>query len=323
MTSPTGEPETTHPPTGYDTNSVITALSVLVADFPKVRWVAKNRTTGEIFGAYDHFDDEYGEYSVDRIMRLNKAGFDIYMICNPVDPSFVGTKPADKDILVYDRFFIDLDPISTQPSADKLMSLKSISMGLNEAIGPENHGPSTDVWTGNGYQLHYRLKPCSEPRARVARLLSTLAAENPYSIPRGIAVNVDTCTSDASRLCRFPYTINWKNKARGTFHGNLKVEVNLDSLEPVPELGAPAFNGDLTNLSQVAPRLTRLSGIYLFEGVTEARHKAAYATAANLRALGASEELALEWVLMGADLCRPKPLPREDAIYCVRSAYKK
>lgn len=243
-----------------------------------------------------------------RLEKLNEDGWDLYFIPNQVRSSFVGVKPADRDIVVYSNFVVDYDP-----------TVPGTHFDISNTPIPE---PCfVFLYTGNGYQLHYRLAPNAfsvpEIRSRVAAHIRTISCPPGYRI--------DTSTTDASRMVRMPGSINWKTGVRGW-----AILMATSAYYPVPP-PAPALpeteqltNVDLTNLSAIVTRLTGRAERFLLRGVNskvEGRHSAAYAAAACLCRLGVRYKEAVELVRAGGALCTP-PLEESESERAVKQAYK-
>lgn len=264
-------------------------------------------------------------WSCDSVESLNQEGWDIYTILNHVNPDFVGIKPSDADMINQSFVLVDYDPTGeyiTNMGMDKAANVLAGYQDCNLAM-----------WTGNGFQVWYRFRDLSNdfPKARLETkaLLGILKSSWEYHGP--MVYKVDTCTTDISRLVRWPNTINWKTGQRGSVlninSGRVitRPHVTLPPPQPPP---AP-LNKEFKNLSQLAPRLNATASKFLIEGLDnleKSRHTAAYATAMNLKEIGLNEERARELVLGGAAKCtrggKPFPLSEADALHAVRTAYK-
>jgi len=253
------------------------------------------------------------------MLQINEDGWDMYFCVNQPKPDFVGVKPSDDEIQSYDRFIIDVDPLGTIAVAPSIGNIPYA--GYWQSV----------VYSGRGLQLHCKFTPHDLSVVEIRSRVRTLFKEMKVEYFNKIGGRVDTSCTDASRLVRMPGTVNHKSKnvAWADPHPSQYYlhQQNMDPLRWEPEEQhepPPPFNGNITNLSQVASRLTRTAVEYLTFGTIYDRHKTCFAAAISLREAGVSEEIALQWCWNGNTVVHQNyQLPKRDVEHCVKSAYQK
>ena len=285
----------------------------------RVRWCAKK--DGKMMGSWL----DKGE----SLTALNDRGWDCYVVLNPTRPDFCGIKPSDSDILHHEWILFDFDPIipSIESSAGDHTQYIKPAYAVVEHFWPyttathQEHMSVFIMGTGRGGQAWVRMHQVPvHVGVNQARAMLAVAPE----LDPELNLKLDRCTSDASRLARFPKTINWKTGIRGSvvYPARPPLAFSREGLPSYSPPEQPVVHTNLTKLSELAPRLTYRASRFLFEGVDEERHKSAHAAACSLRDCGLPQEIAEEYVVQGADLCRPRLSP-EEAKHCVRTAYRK
>jgi hypothetical protein len=141
-------------------------------------------------------------------LQLNRAGYNTYIVMNPLRPEFDGRNARKEDILHRRLLLIDLDrsgtrddPATAQELDAALAVAKSI-MTFTANFGlPE---PSV-VMSGNGYHLYYRLADLPNTLETTMLIEDTLQkfAQN-FTTD---SIEVDTKVSDAGRMTKIPGTI--------------------------------------------------------------------------------------------------------------------
>lgn len=258
--------------------------------------------------------------------RLNEDGWNIYVVLNPTKPDFCGIKPSDADIALHRFILLDADPIDPNKPIGNTYDIYTT---LIAGLPPYPIRTYFGQFSGRGVQLWVRYEDTLDidlGRAQARWLLQKMGVW----ANDGIAIQnarIDSSTSDASRLARMPMSINWKTGVRCLVLS--PDNTHIPAPRPRSELGTifpatfffPAPT-NLSNLSELAPRLTFTAMNFLMYGVEHDRHKNANAAAQSLRDAGVQEDLAIELVIAGALKC-PQPLDPKDAIHCVRTAYRK
>ena len=286
----------------------------------RVHWCAKKN--GKLMGA----DVSRGE-SLDFIQDLNKDRWDMYVVLNPSD-NFVGVKPCDSDITNHQWILLDID-VDHHAGGTFVGAVNFLNFALplmcilDEAPLAATATYFTQI-TGKGLQLWL---PIADTDATTGVLQARWVYSKLkfwYESAEHPGLKIDSSCTDASRLARWPMTTNWKPKATSSCILNLVTRpspVKGIPLAPPPEQYAFPASNSLTNLSELAPRLTHTAVEFTLWGTSEERHKKAHATACSFRDAGAPKEVAEHYVLRGASKCRPQLSPTE-AQHCVNTAYR-
>jgi hypothetical protein len=146
-------------------------------------------------------------------LQLNQAGYNTYIVMNPLRPDFDGKNARKEDILHRRLLLVDLDrsgtrddPATTQELDAARAVAKSI-MAFTANLGlPE---PSI-VMSGNGYHIYYRLADLPNTPETTRLIEGTL--QNLADIFNTDSVEVDTKVSDAGRMTKIPGTIARKGR---------------------------------------------------------------------------------------------------------------
>jgi hypothetical protein len=146
-------------------------------------------------------------------LQLNQAGYNTYIVMNPLQPEFDGRNARKEDILHRRLLLVDLDrsgtrddPATTQELDAARAVAKSI-MAFTANLGlPE---PSI-VMSGNGYHLYYRLADL--PNTLETTMLIEGTLQSLANLFNTDSVEVDTKVSDAGRITKIPGTIARKGK---------------------------------------------------------------------------------------------------------------
>jgi len=158
---------------------------------------AQNPDTGERQAAFEK-----------EALRLNRLGYNVYVVMNPMRADFVGKAANDASIERRRVLLIDIDRAGAtkQPANDaeveaaRLLADKVVEW-LRERGWDEPHR----VMSGNGHHLYYPLGDLpndAQSTELVQKALLTLA-----SIFDNDAVKIDTCVFNASRITKVPGTI--------------------------------------------------------------------------------------------------------------------
>lgn len=143
-------------------------------------------------------------------LKLNEAGFNIYIVMNPIKSSFVGSAITDEDIKYRELLLIDIDraghpkvPATDQEvnAARQLAEEVQVSMERSGFTNPFK------VMSGNGYHLYYLLVEqdtdnTPETEQRIQRTLKNLAEKFDNK-----TVKIDTTVFNAGRITKVPGTI--------------------------------------------------------------------------------------------------------------------
>jgi hypothetical protein len=141
-------------------------------------------------------------------LRLNKLGYNIYIVMNPIMESFEGKSAGDADISYRDLLLIDIDRAEkkTAPATDdEVEDARLVGDAIKAFMEEFGCTDPIRVMSGNGHHLYYLLAdmPNNETSKRsVQDLLLTLAQSFNTD-----TVKVDTVVFNASRITKVPGTI--------------------------------------------------------------------------------------------------------------------
>ncbi len=145
-------------------------------------------------------------------LRLNALGYNIYVVMNPINDSFVGGSAGDKDIAYRDLLLIDIDRHDTKNPANKI-ELEAAE-ALADKVASYLKGGGWDkpikVMSGNGYHLYYildRVANTDDIRDFIKDFLKDLAAAFDTDV-----VKIDTNVFNASRITKVVGTIAYKGE---------------------------------------------------------------------------------------------------------------
>jgi hypothetical protein len=145
-------------------------------------------------------------------LRLNAQRFNIYVVMNPINDSFMGYSASDKDIAYRDLLLIDIDRHNTKNPATN-QELEDANMLANKVAEYLKEGGWEDpikVMSGNGYHLYYILNNVinSEDNTEAIKgFLRDLAAAFDNDL-----VKIDTSVFNASRITKVVGTIAYKGE---------------------------------------------------------------------------------------------------------------
>lgn len=146
-------------------------------------------------------------------LQLNRAGYNTYIVMNPLRPEFDGKNARKEGILHRRLLLVDLDRVSTRDDPataqelDAALAVAKSIMTFTANLGlPE---PSI-VMSGNGYHLYYRLADL--PNTPETTMLIEGTLQGLADIFNTNSVEVDTKVSDAGRMTKIPGTIARKGR---------------------------------------------------------------------------------------------------------------
>jgi len=93
-------------------------------------------------------------------LQLNEAGYNIYVVMNPIKTSFVGAAISDEDIQYRDLLLIDIDRAghSKEPATDQEVdAAKQLAEEVQKFMEGSGFTSPFKVMSGNGYHLYYLL----------------------------------------------------------------------------------------------------------------------------------------------------------------------
>lgn len=146
-------------------------------------------------------------------LKLNADGYNIYVVMNPINDSFIGQSAKDQDIAYRDLLLIDIDRSGTskEPASDEeLKAARVLADDIATYLKQGGLDEPLRVMSGNGCHLYYILdKVANSPEntQRIKDFLNDLATEFDNDI-----VKVDTCVYNASRITKVVGTIARKGE---------------------------------------------------------------------------------------------------------------
>lgn len=162
---------------------------------------------GSQFESIDNLKSAFENQAI----AFNKAGYNIYVVMNPIHENFTGHSASDRDIACRSLLLIDIDRklISKAPANQiELDAALALATDITQHLKSLGWGEPVKMMSGNGYHLYYFLNqlPNDEKhRKLVADILQKLTDFFENNI-----VKVDTVVSNASRITKVPGTIAYK-----------------------------------------------------------------------------------------------------------------
>ena len=108
---------------------------------------------------YPSLDACTGAFEV-TALKLNKDGFNIYVVMNPIDSNFQGAAVKDSDITCRKLLLIDIDRVEkkTEPATDEEVDAAGALADEVMAYLEQLDWPKPiRVMSGNGHHLYYKL----------------------------------------------------------------------------------------------------------------------------------------------------------------------
>jgi len=146
-------------------------------------------------------------------LQLNQAGYNTYVVMNPLKPDFDARNARKEDVLHRRLLLVDLDrggfkdDPATAQELDAALAVAESIMAFTANLGLPK--PSI-VMSGNGYHLYYRLADL--PNTLETTMLIEGTLQSLANIFNTDSVEVDTKVSDAGRITKIPGTIARKGK---------------------------------------------------------------------------------------------------------------
>ncbi|MEI6318274.1 MAG: hypothetical protein WCS09_07160 [Pseudomonadota bacterium] len=145
----------------------------------------------------------------DTALKLNRQGYNIYTVMNPIKPDFSGTGSAkDRDIRYRDLLLVDIDRVgdtSCPASRAELDAARVLAGQLQAHMSSRGWPAPIVVMSGNGYHLYYCLSDLDNDDQAAALVKTTL--NNLATVFKSDVVGVDTTVYNASRITKVPGTI--------------------------------------------------------------------------------------------------------------------
>ncbi|MEY3978762.1 MAG: hypothetical protein RLZZ375_191 [Pseudomonadota bacterium] len=144
-----------------------------------------------------------------KALELNKQGFNVYTVMNPIREDFKGPGAAkDDDIRYRDLLLIDIDRIgdtSSPANQAELNAAKVLALEIREYLAKRDWPKPIILMSANGYHLYYILEGIPndfDSASLIRQFLKNLANRFDNSL-----VGVDTVVYNASRITKVPGTI--------------------------------------------------------------------------------------------------------------------
>ena len=145
----------------------------------------------------------------DEALRLNAAGYNIYVVMNPIREDFAGRSAKDEDIAYRNLILIDIDKVGNTglPSTEEeVEASRQLADEIVEYLTLEFTLPAPiRLMSGNGHHLYYPVSnfPHGESEKQIVRkFLKQLAKQFNNNV-----VHVDTSVYNASRITKVVGTV--------------------------------------------------------------------------------------------------------------------
>ena len=178
----------------------------------ELRAIKKDSVSNKIFKVKNYSSHEAFKSAFEKeSIKLNKSGFNIYAVMNPIKESFSGGSVTDKDIQSRDLLLIDIDrsAISKQPaSANELQAAKLLADKVMVYLKNQGWGSPIKVMSGNGYHLYYRLEQIpnnEDTKQDIKTFLNNLADHFDND-----QVKIDRSVFNSSRITKVVGTFAYK-----------------------------------------------------------------------------------------------------------------
>jgi hypothetical protein len=145
-------------------------------------------------------------------LSLNAHGYNIYIVMNPINDSFMGSSASDKDVAFRDLLLIDIDRhVTKNPATElELEAARVLADDIAAYLKLGGMDGPINVMSGNGYHLYYILGNIDnslKSKEFIQNFLKELAIEFDNEI-----VKVDTSVFNASRITKVVGTVARKGE---------------------------------------------------------------------------------------------------------------
>ena len=143
-------------------------------------------------------------------LKLNKAGYNVYIVMNPIKSSFVGSAITDEDIQYRDFLLIDIDRafLSKEPATDQEVdAAKQLAQKVQVFMEDSGFTDPYKVMSGNGYHLYYLLIEQDSENTPESEQMVQMTLKNLAKKFDNKTVKIDTKVSNAGRITKVPGTI--------------------------------------------------------------------------------------------------------------------
>ena len=173
------------------------------------------RVKNEHFRANDYSSLEDCKRAFEiRALKLNEAGYNAYIVMNPIKSEFSGGAASDGDIFCRRLLLIDIDRSDKkiQPSNQaELDAAHALALQIKVFLAERGFSAPMMVMSGNGYHLYYGLSDLENTPSAASEIRATL-----HTLGRlfnNVEVSVDTTVYNASRITKVPGTVMRKGVA--------------------------------------------------------------------------------------------------------------
>lgn len=156
------------------------------------------------FKSVDSIKDQFEEAA----LELNKRGYNIYIVMNPINPQMNGDSASDSDITCRRLLLIDIDRATrtSQPATDiEIEMATEVADRVCTFMTEKGFPIPVRMMSGNGHHLYYPLNDLPntpEITTAIRTLLTSLAHKFDTTAHR-----IDTAVFNASRITKVPGTI--------------------------------------------------------------------------------------------------------------------
>ncbi len=147
-------------------------------------------------------------------MRLNRSGYNIYVVMNPIRPDFDGRAVKDIDITHRELMLIDIDrTFNTQNPAteDEVENARLVGDAIADFLSGCGFVNPIRVMSGNGHHLYYPLENVPNTEEAKDVIKTTLTCLN--ELFGTSEIKIDTNVFNASRITKVVGTVARKGIA--------------------------------------------------------------------------------------------------------------
>lgn len=150
----------------------------------------------------------------DQALQLNRIGYNIYVVMNPIRPDFIGTAVKDSDITHRNVMLIDIDRAhdTKNPATDEeVEKARRVGDAIVEFLSGCGLADPTRVMSGNGHHLYYPLANVENSEESKDVIKTTLTCLN--EMFGNDEIKIDTTVFNASRITKVLGTVARKGTA--------------------------------------------------------------------------------------------------------------
>lgn len=207
--------------------NVWSIISTHYKSIVELRAIKKSSVSNKIFKVKDYpSHDEFKSAFEKESIKLNKSGFNVYVVMNPIREDFSDRSVTDNDIQHRELLLIDIDrsSVSKQPASEyELEAAKLLAEKVTLYLKDQGWESPIKVMSGNGYHLYYRLNQIpnnEDTKQDIKAFLNNLADyfDNDQ-------VKIDRSVFNSSRITKVVGTFAYKgNESSGRPYRMARVE---------------------------------------------------------------------------------------------------